>query len=111
MREWLSACRTQVFWMRMYCVHCGTRLKLKLKKKIYRKGDPEWKSETRYLRWHNPFLTSIEIFWFDYICPCCGRETTCDEQLEIRKRQKMFNRKIIPQNNDEIQVDCKEPKS
>ena len=110
---WETEIYPGMFLRKMYCVHCGTRLKTKKVTITHKKGDPDWKEHKHYsqLGILTIGMTSKSDISYVYKCPNCGRETTYHEQLEIRKRQKMFNRKIIPQNNDEIQVDCKEPKS
>ena len=83
-----------MFFRKMYCSSCGTKLKIKKKSEIMHKGDPNYLST-----YHTTFLpigmSSYTNDEFVYSCPSCAKETSYVEQRNIAKVQKVLGRKIL----------------
>ena len=84
-----------MLYKRMHCNCCGTRLKIKKHKRTISKRDEDyWKY------WKRSSDSIIEprsyvFVCYTYECPCCGSETTYDEQLDIRFAQKRYFKKFV----------------
>jgi len=94
---------------RMFCHHCGTKLKYKSVTFTGEVVPEKWeeyikkmKKATRATYSLPIFIPSITDTRFAYECPKCGSITTPKTQLKIRHHQKVIKSKIIPQKQIDI---------
>ena len=77
----------------MYCGNCATRLVRKKNSRIVQEGDKEF--DRRLGSVIGLGMDSYKYVTYTYLCPCCGVETTYDEQFLILKTQKIYRKKIV----------------
>jgi len=94
---------------RMFCHHCGTKLKYKSVTFTGEVVPEKWeeyikkmKKATRATYSLSIFIPSITDTRLAYECPKCGSITTPKTQLKIRHHQKVIKSKIIPQKQIDI---------
>ena len=82
-----------MLFRKMYCAKCGEKLKLQKRSRIIKKGEEGFRSH--FGRRYIIGMTEIKKTEYDYICLQCQQITTYDEQLQIRKQQKLLGKKIL----------------
>ena len=71
---------------KFYCHHCGERLERSPRKRVIRRGDPDYKKHSRI--GHTRMIGDIELTEYDFKCPNCDKIIGFDEQRVIEKIQK-----------------------
>ena len=88
---------------KMYCQHCGNKLKRNKKTKIYTPDDPEFSRLMKNLRGGIININEHQDVRYNYICPSCNIETEYDEHVKIAKKQKQLKKIILPdEENDTL---------
>ena len=84
---------TGMLFRKMYCSSCGTQLRRKKIKNVYRRGEPGFRNLTSIGGTINFFTyTTVEYI---YRCPQCGKEISYSDQKELAKEQKKRNQWIL----------------
>ena len=81
-----------MLFKKMYCQHCGSKLKRNKKIKIYTPNDPEF---SHIMRGGLINVKEHHDVRYNYICPSCNTETEYDDQVKIAKKQKKLQKKIL----------------
>ena len=81
---------------KMYCQHCGTRLKVKKNSKIVRKGDEGFSTRLGHTGQGRAIgMSSVERVTYIYECPNCHHKITYDEQCYVAKEQRRLKKKVL----------------
>ena len=82
-----------MLFRKMYCSKCGERLKKRKQSVTIKKGEEGFQS---HIAGHATIgMTEITKSELVYICPQCQQITTYDQQLQIRKKQKLLGKRIL----------------
>lgn len=76
---------------KFYCPDCGERLVKHPRKRVVRRGDPDYREHRRRSGW----VGDIEVTEYDFKCPCCEKITSYDDQRVIAVIQKDLGKKIL----------------
>ena len=89
-----------MFFRKMYCSRCGTRLKRNKITIVTHKGEDGFSTWVDGMGYGIGTKTMIKKT-YNYKCPQCGKQTMYDEQLRIARRQKILGKKIISPPEEE----------
>ena len=78
---------------KFYCSDCGERLVKHPRKRVVRRGDPDYREHRRVGRMR--MIGDIEVTEYDFKCPCCEKITSYDDQRMIAVIQKDLGKKIL----------------
>lgn len=76
---------------KFYCPDCGERLVKHPRKRVVRRGDPDYREYRRRSGW----VGDIEVTEYDFKCPCCEKITSYDDQRVIAVIQKDLGKKTL----------------
>ena len=86
-----------------YCHECGKKLKPHYTVKTLRKGDPEFRKNAKVGDTYILTAKEVKIYNSDsFYCDYCNKILTYENQCIIRKIQKIYNKKILSQEEIEI---------
>ena len=78
---------------KFYCSDCGERLEKHPRKRVVRRGDPDYREHRRVGRMR--MVGDIEVTEYDFKCPCCEKITSYDDQRVIAVIQKDLGKKTL----------------
>lgn len=76
-----------------YCYKCGSLLRKQQRKRLIRKGDPDYKEHRTVGRMI--VIGDIELNEYDFICPVCKKIIKPDEQYVIEIIQNKLNNYLL----------------
>lgn len=93
-RGYTSEIPVGMIFRKMYCGHCGAKLKKKKIKRLLKKGDNGFKNSLTGLSC--PIgMTSYHEERYIYFCPRCNRVLSYDEQCVVSEKQKKLKKLIV----------------
>lgn len=78
---------------KFYCPDCGERLVKHPRKRVVRRGDPDYREHSRVGRMR--LVGDIEVTEYDFKCPCCEKIRSYDDQRVIAVIQKDLGKKTL----------------
>ena len=83
-----------MYFKKRYCHCCGEVLHRKRTERVVHKGDPDHGVYCTIGGSYRPY-GDILVIGKEYFCSSCNKSYSCDEQSEIKKAQKFYQRWIV----------------
>ena len=83
-----------MYFGQRYCHCCGGVLERKRTERVVHLEDPEHFSYCTIGRGYHPH-GDILVIGREYWCPFCNKAFSCDEQVSIKRTQKLYRKKIV----------------
>lgn len=80
---------------KFYCHHCGERLEKSPRKRIIRRGDPDYREHSTI--GHTHMIGDVELTEYDFKCPNCDKIIGYNEQRVMEKIQKHVGKHTLSQ--------------